>query len=302
MIQKQHLIGEPLQLKEETVSPPRVRSYLFWRDVFANKYPEYKWLVTAMKQNGWNWGDPLVKYTHAHENLYGYDCGFCQGRKTILEDWGYYYCLCYLLEKQMEWHGSVIRWGSNWTKNSLDELDLNIPNTPEAKNAQRQLREAVAAADKWMAYPLRWMALSGPTGTGKTHILNSMMELWKPMGIYVVASEFDDRLREYYGGNQSDIQRYINALKSHPLLFFDDFGTEYASPWIAQKLENLFECRSRMRHWHDTITVLTTNLRKQDMIQKYKRDGVSRIGSRVTDNEIIDWYALSGRDYRHKKR
>lgn len=300
MIQMSLMIGDPLPLPDGSVAPSRVRSYLLWRDIFQRRIKEYTWIPAVMEQNGYKFGDDALNYHSAHGELYGVDdCGFCNGSKTRNDDWGYYYCLCYFVDRMMEWNRAVKDWGSTWRANSLDQMNMNIKIPMNAPDAKKQLIAAHKAAQEWIDYPLRWMAFSGPTGVGKTHILNSMMNAWNPFAIYVVASEFEDRLRGYLSDSQDDIAKYTNALKFHPILLLDDFGLEYSSPWIQQKLENLLEFRSRKRNWNDSITVIATNLMLRDMPHRYLRDGVSRIGSRVTDVEIIDWYALSGTDYRH---
>lgn len=293
------LAGSTIQHNDYVV-PSRVQSLNFWRDVLSGKLPEYEWVGKLLKANGYVWGKSSSDYLSAQEKIYGTDyCGFCDGAGTRTDDHGYYYCLCWLLDNANELKDSCYAWGSDWAPQSLEVLNFEEDSTAHTE----KLHKAVDRTKAWIERPDKWLVYSGPAGVGKTHMLNAIMAAWFPYAMYTVASDFEDRLRRYLAEDGSQIQQYLNALMMHPILVFDDIGIEYASTWITAKLDALIEYRSRRNHWWDTLTVFSTNIYQKDIKSKFIRDDVSRIGSRLTDYDMVDWVNMSGlMDYRQKAK
>lgn len=278
--------------------PSRIQSLNFWKDVLAGRIPEYAWIAPVFKTHGYKWGGSHSDYLSAQEVTYGTDyCGFCDGAGTRTDENGYYYCLCWLTENADILKESCYAWGSDWAPQSLDALDLTANSSIAAA---KELTSVVNKTRAWIDRPDKWLVYSGPPGVGKTHMLNAIMAAWFPYAIYVVASDFEDRLRRYLSEGDGKIQQYIEALMYHPILVFDDIGMEYSTPWITAKLDALIEYRSRKNHWWDTLSVFATNIRWKDVKSKFIRDDISRIGSRLRDKEICEWLVLSGMDFRDK--
>jgi DNA replication protein DnaC len=298
VIQTMTLAGKVIQRNDYEV-PPRIQSLLFWKDVLAGKIAEYAWVGPLLKANGYEWGKDYSDYLSAQEKIYGTDyCAFCDDAGTRTDDFGYYYCLCWLLANKNELKESCYLWGSDWSPQLLSELELANSSIEDSN----RLKATIDRTKAWIEKPDKWLVYSGPTGVGKTHMLNAIMAAWSPYAIYVVASDFEDRLRRYLNEEGNQIQRYLDTLMHHPILVFDDIGMEYATSWITAKLDALIEYRARKNHWWDALTVCATNIRRNKIRTKFVRDDVSRIGSRLTDAEIVDWLVLTGMDYRNKVR
>jgi len=288
------LASRPIQLNDLQV-PSRLDSIKFWREILSGNVPEYKWVAPLLKTNGYAWGGSHADYINAQSRIYGTDyCGFCDGAGTRTDEFGYYYCLCWLLDNASSLKASCYAWGSEWAPQLLSDLKLD-KNTPDGT---RLLEKAIARTEEWIQYPDKWLVYSGPCGTGKTHMLNAIMGAWFPYAMYVVASDFEDRLRRYLNEDNNQIQRYLDGLMHHPILVFDDIGMEYSTNWITAKLDAVIEYRSRKSHWWDTLTICGTNIRQKDIKGKFIRDEVSRIGSRLSDFKIVDWEILAGTDQR----
>ena len=287
-------------LRDEIEIPSRVQSLNFWRDVLAGRIKEYAWIGPLLKANGYEWGGKHSDYLRAQEHVYNTDyCGMCDGAGARTDEFGYYYCLCWLLQYANELRNNCYEWGSDWSRQSLDDMEIAGANPDDIK----RLQAGIDRTERWIARPDKWLVYSGPTGTGKTHMLNAIMGAWYPYAMYVVASDFESRLRRYLDEGGGKIQIYMDALMFHPILVFDDIGMEYASDWITAKLDALIEFRSRKAHWWDTLTVAATNIRQKDIKARFVRDeGVSRIGSRMTDTEIAEWIVFTGMDFRNKRR
>lgn len=287
--------------RDERRIPSRIGSLLFWKRIFTGQVDEWKWIGPIMRANSFSFKDTSYSdWLDIQEKLYNVDyCKFCDGLGRRKDKYGDYYCLCWLLREKLELGQACADWGSDWTHQGLEGMKLIGHRPGDIAN----LKKAIDRTSSWIDYPDRWLVYSGPTGTGKTHMLNAIMSAWYPFAMYIVASDFEDRLRRYLTDDGKLIQKYIQTLMFHPILVFDDIGMEYSSPWITAKLDAIIEHRSRKVHWWDLLSVFATNIRMKDIKSRFVREeGVSRIGSRLTDTEIVDWLILDGADYRNKQR
>lgn len=296
-----------IQVGDE-LAPPRLQSYLYWKDIFEFMIEEYAWMPRMYRQNGYVFPGNHASFMQAQRKMYdNSQCTYCDGTGTRFVDGEYYYCLCYLLLYRDE----MIRKAEPYiTKNTERKYLSDLEIVGQNKDQIASLNGLVKYMTSWIGRPERHIVLSGPTGVGKTHILNAIATKWYPWFVVLVASDFERMLREGLAKNMSkdgsseidNVKAMMDVWLTHPGLLFDDLGIEYASPWIAQKLEDLIEYRTRKTHWWDTITVFSTNLKRNEIKQKFTRDGVSRIGSRLTDTEIVDWIGIDALDYRNRKR
>jgi DNA replication protein DnaC len=298
-IQIQTMAGkfQSIQVGDE-VAPPRLQSYLFWKDIFEEKIPEYLWMPRIFRQNGYVFPGSHSSFMTAQRALYGEDwCALCDGLGTRRDPDGYYYCLCHLLSYRESMIRKAEPWiTKSWSRRSLSEIEIVGSNTGQIQSLESMVRTMAT----WMDNPNKHVVLSGSTGVGKSHVLNAIVTKWYPWFVLLVASDFENMLRG--GLSDNTVQKMMEVWSNHPGLLFDDLGIEYASPWITQKLEDLIEFRTRKSHWWDTITVFSTNLRRNEIKQKFTRDGVSRIGSRLTDTESVIWIGIDAMDYRNRKR
>jgi DNA replication protein DnaC len=109
------------------------------------------------------------------------------------------------------------------------------------------LKRAFAFARNFAAHPRDWIAFSGAYGCGKTHlaaaIANEITKRGEP-ALFVVVPDLLDHLRAAFSPNsQTSYDKRFDEVRRSPLLVLDDLGTESATPWVEEKLYQLFNHR-----------------------------------------------------------
>jgi DNA replication protein DnaC len=282
--------------------PVVLSSLLFWLDAWDGQIDKYSWLKKGFMQYGFdlkNSAHGIHEYINAQRQLWPDqdECGICGGLKEKDDEYGRYYCLCDTMRRKQNVKPSLII-----NKRSIESVthpaslnDLKLRG--QSQEAIHSLKDAIEITRKWIEHPTTWLAYSGTTGCGKTHMLSAMYTAWRPWSCYIVSSDFENRLRASIEDNF--VEQVINALKNVPILFIDDLGIEYQTEWILQKMDDLIEFRSRESNWRSHVTVIATNLKPTTFrTSSFVRNGVSRIGSRLASAKHVRWVGIKTDDYR----
>ena len=135
--------------------------------------------------------------------------------------------------------------------------------------------------------------LSGPTGTGKTHLAVAVLQeslLKGHSGLFVTMPDFLDEIKSSFapGAEKSDI---MNEAKKTSLLVLDDVGTEKLTDFVAEQMFTLIN----HRYVNKLPTIITSNLDISAL--------ADRIGPRVSSRlrEMCSGITLNGADYRVRK-
>ncbi len=109
------------------------------------------------------------------------------------------------------------------------------------------MEEAFRAAHGYAEKPEGWLLLQGPYGAGKTHLAAAIANYRDSQGypvMFVVVPDLLDHLRATFSPDSTTTydQRF-EELRSAPLLVLDDLGTQATTPWVREKLYQLFNHR-----------------------------------------------------------
>ena len=171
--------------------------------------------------------------------------------------------------------------------------NFDVAGRAGATSRQRDtLKAAYTGAQRLAQLNYGWLFLSGPTGCGKTHlsvaILNMQMEEEKPC-VFAFVPELLDRLRSSYDNdNRISYSQELERVKTTPLLVLDDLGAEATSPWVEEKLFQIFEYR--YNNWLPTIATAISTI---DILSEKRPRTASRL-----KNPRVNWVQMDAPDYR----
>lgn len=163
--------------------------------------------------------------------------------------------------------------------------------TPEHLNS---LERAFQTARKFAEEPSGWLVLTGGSRCGKTHlaaaIANQLYELGQEV-LFSNVPELLDHLRATFSPNSTiSLDRRFESVRTVGLLILDDLGTQSMSPWVREKLYQLFN----YRYVTELPTVVTTG--------EFKDEMDPRIRSRLEDTRISQICAITAPPYKGKPR
>ena len=143
---------------------------------------------------------------------------------------------------------------------------------------------------RWTREPSGWLALMGPTGTGKTHLAAAAARQRLAAGdsvfVAVVPDLLDHLRRAYRPDNPETYDEVFDALRAARLLVLDDLGAHSTTPWAEEKLYQLLS----YRYLQALPTIITTNMKPDNLDP--------RLASRIFDHQLSQIYELESRDYR----
>lgn len=148
------------------------------------------------------------------------------------------------------------------------------------------------------------LVVSGPTGTGKSHLavaaLRREIEEREGVGRFIYAKDVLEETRRRFDAREGleSSQAYIERLVAWPLLVLDDLGVGKPSEWVVEEMTSLIDARARAGH----VTLITTNLADPEaFVQHYTVEGnrlaAERLASRLGPR-LYQWVRSSGPDYR----
>jgi DNA replication protein DnaC len=158
------------------------------------------------------------------------------------------------------------------------------------KSLEKALKVCTTFAEK----PKGWLVLTGTYGCGKTHlaaaIANFRTELGDPP-LFMMLPDLLDHLRAAFSpSSNTSYDRRFDEIRTAPLLILDDLGTQSMTPWVREKLYQLFNYRYNA----ELPTVITSSDTLDEMD--------ARIRSRMLDSRLCTIYAITMPSYHGGKK
>jgi DNA replication protein DnaC len=158
----------------------------------------------------------------------------------------------------------------------------------------KSLEKAFSAARDFAETPDGWLVLTGPYGCGKTHLAAAIANFRADLGqlpMFVVVPDLLDHLRSTFGPRSTvSLDRRFEDVRKSPLLILDDLGTQNMTPWVREKLYQLFNYRYNA----ELPTVITT--------PEFRDDMDPRILSRMQDARLCTICAITAPSFRGTPR
>jgi DNA replication protein DnaC len=157
----------------------------------------------------------------------------------------------------------------------------------------KSLGHAFETARQFSEDPSGWLVLTGPYGVGKTHLAAAIANYRASQGLpvmFIVVPDLLDHLRATFNPKSStSYDRRFEEIRAAPLLILDDLGTQAATPWVREKLYQLFNYRYNAQ----LPTIITTADPLQDID--------ARLRTRMLDARICTIHAITTPSYRGAK-
>lgn len=154
----------------------------------------------------------------------------------------------------------------------------------------RSLDLSFNVAREYSEDPTGWLVFTGPYGVGKTHLAAAIANYRASQGysvVFVVLPDLLDHLRSTFNPKSTvSYDRRFEEIRTAPLLVLDDLGTQAATPWVKEKLYQLFNYRYNA----ELPTVITTADPLDDIDP--------RLRTRMLDARLCRVHAITTPSYR----
>ncbi len=173
----------------------------------------------------------------------------------------------------------------NKTFGSFEDRASDGLQADELKSLQKALKAAHTFAEK----PKGWLVFMGGYGSGKTHLAAAIANYRAGLGdppLFIMVPDLLDHLRATFSPNSNiTFDRRFDEIRTSPLLVLDDLGTQSMTPWVREKLYQLFNYRYNA----ELPTVISTSDSLEEMDP--------RIRSRLLDGKLCSIYAITAPGY-----
>jgi DNA replication protein DnaC len=153
------------------------------------------------------------------------------------------------------------------------------------RSLEKALKAAIAFAEK----PRGWLVITGLYGCGKTHLAAAIANYLAGVGVpplFIMAPDLFDHLRATFGPTSNiRYDRRFESIRTASLLILDDMSTKSVTPWVREKLYQLFNHRYNA----ELPTVITSAEQVEEMD--------ARIRSRILDGRLCTIYAITAPAY-----
>ncbi len=156
-------------------------------------------------------------------------------------------CRCVQQVSLVERHDQLLRYSNLGSLSRLNFENIEPDGNNTELTTQVRFHAAYDAARQFADNPVGWLVIVGPSGSGKTllgaAIANRCLENNQPV-FYISIPDLLDHLRSSFApDNEVTYDNLFHQVRSTRLLILDDFGTQSATAWAKEKLNQLLNHR-----------------------------------------------------------
>jgi DNA replication protein DnaC len=156
-------------------------------------------------------------------------------------------CQCVRKESLENRQEQLLRFSNLGSLSRLKFSNLNPDGNSAEPAVQERFRLAFDAARAFADEPKGWLVFVGPSGSGKTHIgaaiANHCLENSRS-AFYISVPDLLDHLRSsFVPGSELPYDEMFQQVRNTPLLVLDDIGSQSATAWAKEKLDQLLNHR-----------------------------------------------------------
>ena len=200
-------------------------------------------------------------------------CDLCDGRRWLTLDVPVGHpdfgrpqpCECQAETTASERSARLLRYSNLGALSRMTFDSANPEGKSQSEDGKRMFAAAFHAAVAYAEEPAGWLILSGPHGSGKTHlaaaIANRCIELGRPVFFVHVPDLLDDLRSSYSPHSVVSYSELFDQVNDAPLLILDGLGTQSATPWAQEKLQQIFNRRANAQ----LPTIVTTAMNVADI-------------------------------------
>lgn len=160
------------------------------------------------------------------------------------------------------------------------------------KESITNLEKALNIAQSYAKNPQGWLIFTGSYGTGKTHLAAAIANYRADLGVpplFIVVPDLLDLLRATFNPQSpTTLNRRFDEIKAAPMLILDDLGTQATTPWVEEKLFQLFN----FRYYSELPTIITTSYSIDEIVRINPR-----LASRMLDTKICKIFGIIAPSY-----
>ncbi len=177
-------------------------------------------------------------------------------------------CVCTLKDAKTNRQERLQRYSNLGSLSRFTFATLARDGREGSEVVKQRFRRAFDAALKFAEQPEGWLVLTGPSGSGKTHLAAAIANQIVDRGsaaLYVSAPDLLDHLRSSFGPNSEvAYDDLFQQVRMATLLILDDLGTQSATPWAKEKLDQLLN----YRYAHRLPTVIMSTVVVEELEER----------------------------------
>jgi DNA replication protein DnaC len=205
-------------------------------------------------------------------------------------------CRCTRNKTRENRHGNLLRYSNLGSLSRFTFASISPQGLSDDPAVQEQFQKAYEAAKLYAEDPKGWLVFTGPSGSGKTPLAAAIANhrlANNHLVFYISTPDLLDHLRSSFApDSELTYDQLFEQVRNTPLLILDDLGTQSATPWAKEKLDQLMN--HRYANQLPTVVLSIVPIEElQDRMRTRLMDSslcqVFEIGSKVTALSSSSW-------------